>query len=476
MKKKYILLLLLGFFGMNISAQTLTQAKALYEKGQYDQAKPAFKKFVKSQPNNGSYNLWYGVCCLNTGEAEEAIKYLEPAVKRRAAGGQLYLAQAYNATYRFEDAVNTFEEYIAELTKRRRPTAEAEKLLEKSKANLRMLKGVEEVCFIDSFVVDKKDFLKAYKISPESGKLFMYDTYFKNSNGKGGTVYETELGNKIYYSELQKDSTLNILSRNKMMDEWGKGNMLPGSINESMNANYPYVLADGITIYYAADGPASMGNYDIFVTRYNMNTDTYLAPENVGMPFNSPYNDYMYVIDEFNNLGWFASDRYQPEDKVCIYVFIPASSKQVYNYENMDKGKLIKLAQLHSIKDTWTDENLVADAQSRLQKVMQEKPEIKKHHEFEFVIDDQHIYHYATDFRSPQAKAQFKKYLQLKESYHQQQSKLENIRTQYSRANQNEKAQMAPAILDLEKRVQQLATEIDQSVIQVRKLEKQTIK
>ena len=85
MKKKYILLLLLGFFGMNISAQTLTQAKALYEKGQYDQAKPAFKKFVKSQPNNGSYNLWYGVCCLNTGEAEEAIKYLETAVKRRAA-------------------------------------------------------------------------------------------------------------------------------------------------------------------------------------------------------------------------------------------------------------------------------------------------------------------------------------------------------------------------------------------------------
>ena len=86
----------------------------------------------------------------------------------------------------------------------------------------------------------------------------MYDTYFENSNSEGGTVYETELGNKIYYSELQKDSTLNILSRNKMMDEWGKGNMLPGSINESMNASYPYVLADGITIYYAADGPASM--------------------------------------------------------------------------------------------------------------------------------------------------------------------------------------------------------------------------
>ena len=168
---------------------------------------------------------------------------------------------------------------------------------------------------------------------------------------QGGTVYETELGNKIYYSELQKDSTLNILSRNKMMDEWGKGNMLPGSINESMNANYPYVLADGITIYYAADGPASMGNYDIFVTRYNMNTDTYLAPENVGMPFNSPYNDYMYVIDEFNNLRL-----------VCIRPLSAGWIKSVYMYsfrhhpnrytttKTWIKANLIKLAQLHSIR------------------------------------------------------------------------------------------------------------------------------
>lgn len=476
MKKQYILLLLFGLLGIHVSAQTLAQAKALYEKGRYEQAKPAFKKFVKSQPNNGNYNLWYGVCCLKTGEAETAIKYLETAVKRRATSGQLYLAQAYDATYRFEDAVNTYEEYIAELAKRKRSTTEAEKLLEKSKANLRMLKGVEQVCFIDSFVVDKKDFLEAYKLSPESGKLFMYDAYFGNTGGKGGTVYETELGNKIYYSELQKDSTLNILSRNKMLDEWGKGNMLPGIINESMNANYPYVLADGITIYYAADGPASMDGYDIFVTRYNMNADTYLTPENVGMPFNSPYNDYMYVIDEFNNLGWFASDRYQPEGKVCIYVFIPNVSKQVYSYESMDKDKLIKLARLHSIKDTWTDASLVADARKRLQEVMQEKPEAKKRHEFEFVIDDSHIYYKAADFRSPQAKAQFKKYLQLKESYNQQRSKLENLRTRYSRANQSEKNDMAPAILDLEKRVEQLVAEINRAAIQVRKLEKQTIK
>ena len=475
MKRKYILFIICSFFLGGVSAQTLEQARTLFTKGDYEQAKPVFQKYAKSQPSNGNYSYWYGVCCLKTGEPEEAVKYLETAVKRRVSGGQLYLGQAYNDTYRFEDAVNCFEEYIADLSKRKRSTEEAEALLEKSKADLRMLKGVEDVCIIDSFVVDKANFLSAYKISEESGKLFTFNEFFQTEGDQPGTVYETEIGNKIYYSEKGERGNLDIFSKNKLLNEWSNGRPLPGSINESGNANYPFVLSDGVTIYYATDGEG-LGGYDIFVTRYNTNTDSYLTPENVGMPFNSPYNDYMYVIDEFNNLGWFASDRYQPEGKVCVYVFIPASSKQVYNYESMDKNKLIKLAQLHSIRDTWTNESLVADARKRLQETMQEKMKIKKRHEFEFVIDDRNIYHYAADFRSPQAKAQFRNYLQLKESYNQQQNKLENMRTQYSRANQNERSKMAPAILDLEKRVLQLANEVDRTAIQVRKLEKQTIK
>lgn len=40
-----------------------------------------------------------------------------------------------------------------------------------------MLKGVEDVCIIDSFVVDKATFLHAYKISEESGKLFTFNDF-----------------------------------------------------------------------------------------------------------------------------------------------------------------------------------------------------------------------------------------------------------------------------------------------------------
>ena len=128
MKRKYILFLICSFFLGGVSAQTLEQARTLFTKGDYEKAKPVFKKYAKSQPSNGNYNYWYGVCCLKTGEAEEAVKPLEMAVKKRVASGQLYLGQAYNDTYRFEDAVNCFEEYITDLKKRKRPTEEAEKL------------------------------------------------------------------------------------------------------------------------------------------------------------------------------------------------------------------------------------------------------------------------------------------------------------------------------------------------------------
>lgn len=476
MKKKYILFLLLSCFLTSVSAQTLDQARNLFTKGEYAKAKPVFKRYVKSQPANANYNYWYGVCCLKTGEPQESVKHLEFAAKKRITNAPLYLGQAYNEMYRYADAVSSYEEYIEAQSKRRQPTAEAEKLLEKARANLRMLKGVEEVCVIDSFVVDKANFLSAYKISEEVGKLFTYNDYFKTQGDHPGTVYQTELENKIYYSELGKDNTMNILSKNKMLGEWGKGSQLPGSINSSANANYPYVMADGVTIYYASDGEGSMGGYDIFVTRYNTNTDTYLVPENVGMPFNSPYNDYMYVVDEFNNLGWFASDRHQPEGKVCIYVFIPNTSKQTYNYEAMDPQQIASLAQLHSLKDTWKDKKAISDARQRLSAVTYAKPQEKQETDFEFIIDDNHTYYRLDDFISPKAKELFRKYEQMEKDFRQQSEKLADMRRNYAGASKGEKQKLAPALLDLEKRVCQMELQLDREAVNVRNTEKQNVK
>lgn len=475
MKKKHIIFLLFTFFLTGVSAQTIEQAKTMFNKGEYEKAKPIFKTFVKSQPTNGNYAFWYGVCCLKTGETQEAVKYLESAVKKRIADSQLYLGEAYNDAYRFEDAVSNYEEYIKDLSKKKKPTESAEKLLEKSKTDLRMLKGVEDVCIIDSFVVNKSDFLNTYKISEESGKLFTYNKYFQTEGHHSGTVYQTELGNKIYFGASGKGNNLNIFYQNKLQNEWSKESPLPNNINGMGNTNYPFVMTDGVTIYYATDSEG-LGGYDIFVTRYNTNTDTYLTPENVGMPFNSPYNDYMYVIDEYNNLGWFASDRFQPENKVCIYVFIPNASKQIYNYETIDPEKMIHYAQIHSLKETWKNKAVVEQAHQRLEAAISHKPQAQRIVDFTFIIDDTYTYYHLNDFKSSKAKQLFQKYQQLDKAVKQQEMKLENERQQYTRANKDGKAKQAPAILDLEKRLQEMYQELDVLAINIRNTEKSNIK
>ena len=448
MIKKQICLLGLALMAgtSTIQAQTLAQARTWYNEGEYAKAKPVMERYYKSQPANGNYSLWYGVCCLETGEAEKAVKPLETAVKKRVTSGQLHLARAYDRVYRFEDAEEVCNDYLSDLKRLRRPTEVAEQLATQIRSHLRMLKGVERVCVIDSFVVDRRNFLEAYKTGPESGTLSLYADYFKGNGRTGGTVYETELGNKLYYSELQEDSTLNIMSRSKLSDGWSKGTPLPGSINEGVNANYPFVMAD--------------------------NTDTYLVPENVGMPFNSPYNDYMYVIDEYNNLGWFASDRYQPADKVCVYVFIPNASKQVYDYDTTDKDRLVRLASLKDISLTWADTTLVADARRRLASAIAGKPQVKKQkRDFEFLINDETTYYLLSDFRSPQAKTLFGKYRQLEQSFAQQSEKLEKGRRKYAEASAEEKKQLAPAILDLEQRILTLRKEVNEAAKAVRRAE-----
>lgn len=451
-------------------AQSIGEAQTWLKKGKYSEAKPVFHKYVKAQPTHANYNLGYGICCLKTNEASEAIDYLKTAIKRGATEGYLYLGEAYNATYRFDEAIGCYEEYIKLLTKKKKTTEEAERLLEKSKGYSRMLKGVEQVTVIDSFVVEKSGLIEGYKLSEESGRLFTYKDYFKTEKEHPGTVYETEIGNRVYYADQGKKN-LNIYTQTKLIDEWSKGKELPSTINEAGNANYPFVMTDGSTIYYATDGDG-LGGYDIFVTRYNTNTDTYLTPENVGMPFNSPYNDYLYVIDEFNNLGWFASDRYQPEGKVCIYVFIPNATKQVYNYEANDPQKMSRLAQLTAIKETWKDKKEVSDAKRRLSQALKYKPKEEKQVDFEFVIDDARIYVQESDFKSSQAKQLFKSYQLLENELKTKETKLAQLRLEYSQASSADKAKLAPGILDLENRVLTMWKELNELEVKVRNLEK----
>lgn len=463
--KKYIFFLFLCLCIGNLSAQTLSQAKKLFDNGEYESAKAAFEKLVKRSPSSAEVNYYYGASCYETGELEKAVPYLEKSAKRNYIGAFRYLGKTYADLYRYDEAIENYETHIEWLNEKNRDTELADTELSELLKKARMFKSVEKVAVIDSFVVNKKHFLEAYRLGKEAGQLIQT---------AGGTIYENELGDKRIGSEM-KDSLMQLYSQVKLLDGWDQ--KIPAeSLNDSCNINYPFMMGDGITLYFASDGEGTLGGYDIFVTRYDSEDNSYLRPDNIGMPFNSTANDYLYAIDEFNNLGWFASDRNQPQDTVCVYVFIPNESKQTYNYEATDPNVIKNAATLRSIQTTWTDEAQVKAARQRLNNIQLSNEGNAPKGDFTLIINDQLTYHNLRDFRSNEARDAYRQLLQKEKDLNQLSQNLEKKRMQYISENESGKKKLEPSILDLEKRIPQLQEDIEKLKIDVIRFENQKVR
>ncbi|MDR2915792.1 MAG: CDC27 family protein [Tannerella sp.] len=455
MKQKFTKIFYLIFF-LSISlygyTQSLDQAKILYNEDEYEEAKPVFEKLVKQSPNNSSYNQWYGVCCYETGDYENAEKYLLVANKRKVMESYRYLAMLYTDQYRFNEAIEMWDGYITMQKKKKDDTSESEKNMELARNLLRMQDKTEDVQIIDSVVINKNVFLEAYSLSEESGTLMSYDDFFKTEKNVLSTVYMNQKEDRVYYARLSENGSYTLYSQSKLLDAWGDEKVLiPDNTKDD---NYPYILSDGITMYFASKGYESIGGYDIFITRYNTNTNSYLAPEQMGMPFNSPANDYMMVIDDTKGLGWFVTDRNQPEDNVCVYLFIPDPSRK--RIEGIEDHEVIRRrAALVSIKDTWKDgadyTELIKLAHTDLT-----QKDVKKERDFEFVINDKITYYTLNDIKSHEAKDLYSEVLNINKQIESLNNKLNDIRSSYTNGNSSVREQLKPTILQAESQLYSL--------------------
>ncbi|WP_165044368.1 tol-pal system YbgF family protein [Dysgonomonas sp. ZJ709] len=455
--------------------QTLTEAKELYNKGEFEKALPLFEGEYNAKPTDASINFWYGACLFETNQnlkkAEEALRF---ASTKRIQDSFLYLGMLYTNQYRFSEARDMFSKYEA-LLKKKDDAARAN-LEEKRKLTSRlnrMVSNTEDVQIIDSIVVDKAEFLSAYKMSTSSGRLDYFNKVFTSSRPVESTVYFNEKGTKIYYGQPLEGISYSLFSMEKLLDDFGNEKELSATnFGLEGDVNYPYMMADGVTIYFAARDEESIGGYDLFVSRYNMNNDTFLTPERLNMPFNSLYNDYMMVVDEEKGVGWFASDRFQREGKVCVYTFIPNGTVKIISSD--DEQYLAGRAHISSIKSSW----IPGTNYSKLITLARKDAEVKEkvNHDFEFVINDTHTYYSLGDFKSKPAREAYTKVQQLKNELNTLDEKLESERVNYIGSSQEGKRRISASILNMEKRQEQLQKEIPLMEIQARNQEIQLLK
>lgn len=291
------------------------------------------------------------------------------AKKKGLPEASLYLGRIAMTDFDFPTAQTNFGEYRRLMKRAKKSPAEITAILEDGceEGNTQM-ERLQKITVIDAVTVDKNRFLQSLRLPLSAGRVVsVSELPLPRGNERGHTGYISESGDLYMWSEAN-DSTglLTIREASRLNDgKLGEAREAPDFLGQDGDAQYPFLSADGATLYFAANGDNSIGGYDIFLASRDASTGEYMQPVNAGIPFNSAADDYMLAIDEENGVGWWATDRhYLPDNKIVLYVYVLPESREDINVEETDDDELRARALLNDIKITWTDEE--AEANERL--------------------------------------------------------------------------------------------------------------
>ena len=428
-----ILLLLCSTY---ICAQTHASADALFQAGDYAAAQEQYAQLTKRYPNHALYIYRYARCAQELGDLHTALKYFE-------LSGDRYDLKFFNVAeihlqlWHPDQAIAAYEAYLARpnVTDERKEYVHTQ--LQYAHKLQRYMRRVERLQVIDTILVPIDSLLYAMPLSSQAGHL-AYDTL-------GNITYTNQRGDY----QLSIDSSFHIVASHRLLDQWAPSTPLPEEINFTQKQSNPYMLSDGITLYFAACDSNGLGQYDLYITRYNTATDTYTTPENLGLPYNSPANEYFLVIDEEHNIGYLATDRNAQKGYAHIYSFVPNQQKQYWR--NISPDSLAQYAQLKHFaqhntahQDTNNQNITVSDIDSI------PALDITPQSQIFFVVNDSVVYTHLDHFQHPDARSKYHEWQERQASLLADQQQLELLRQQYALADEITKKELTPAILQLE--------------------------
>ena len=309
-----------------------------------------------------------------------------------------------------------------------------------------MLQSTAKVMFIDSVVVDKEQFLQAIPLPSDLGQIKF------RPNSSYLLEYQNELDDRKFIADGDTAITL-LKTQTATGKSWSLAEKLPGLDNkEYLLQNYPFLASDGITLYFSAEGPLSMGGRDIFMTSFDSDKGIWLQPQNYGLPFNSPANDYLLIIDDLDSLGWLVTDRRQPEGKVCVYTFVPTSVRQNFEVDGLSNAMLKSYADIKSIKDTWKFGNRQT-AMLRLKNIRTKIRKQQNKNNINFIINDKQIIRSVDDFKSDESRTLYKQLIEIKQIITEEEQQLQKQRIQYE-SDSSMREKLYPIIIKEEQLIQ----------------------
>lgn len=442
----------------------------LIDSGDFFGAYRMAEEELESHPKSnlaGSLNALAGEALFLDGKYAQAVPFLEKARARNVADAYLYSGKLAMLEYDFPLAVQMYEKYIS-LKEKASKAPDENVIAEKEAASLgsEMLERVEDITVIDRIDVPANQFFSHYKLSPESGRLLDWKDVESDYSERSlhsqveSPVFQSERGDFRMWAERDTtgDGESYIVESGRFVGGgWEEPQRTDEVLNGGGNAAFPFMMADGSTLYFSSDGDGSIGGYDIFRSNRDSATGEYMAPVNMGMPYNSPYNDYMLAIDESTGIGWWATDRNSLEDNnISIYLFIPNDLRKNYDSENPQIKELAKLSDI-TLTQNEEDEETIQSLRDKVKEM--EVVTSSKIEEFQFPVGSGKIYRNMDDFKSSSAREKMQIWLSRNVELKKNQETLSSLRRQFSQ-NSFDKS-LRSKIVSLEQQVERESKALD---------------
>ena len=345
---------------------------------------------------------------------------------------------------------------VVELTEEEK--AEMEKAERRQKHAEEIIGSTRKVTFVDSLVTDKDNFIARLGLSDECGRFMAADRLFSaddpNCPVTGKIAFVNSLSSTVFFSAADTTDVVKLHAAYRNGNRWSAPSVLEG-LDGFDYQDYPFVLADGVTMYFSAESDESLGGLDLYITRYNSATHQYVRPENLGFPFNSADNDYLLAVDEALGRGILVSDRRQPDDKVCIYWFMVEDEYETYELDPDDEEELEELkayAEIASIVATQEDADAVSTIKQRW-KQQKEKAVTATTQKWRFVINDATVYNSLEQFTNPQARKLAEEWTQADSQLKAFVDEQEQLRRDYSESRSQ---RLQQRLINLEAQISQL--------------------
>lgn len=301
--------------------QKKVEADSLLMHKDYSSALPIYANLLNQFPQDKEIMYGLGVCNLLAAKNySRALSLLSNASTGDVPNMvYFYLAETYRYMYQFDKAIDSYRRYTVNGVSEEVGSDIIERLVNYCDNGNYITRYIFKPLVLDAKKVAISEVYQYILGTSQNGVFIpVPQNLLSNLDGEMGykptMFYPTnpEVGDYIYYSSYGRTKSYGTdIYRTQLQDGniWSKPEPLSEVVNTSSDEAYPYMAPDGVTLYFASKGHYGMGGYDIYRTVFDKASKQWSTLENMGFPFSSPFDDFLYVPSENDSIVAFATAR-----------------------------------------------------------------------------------------------------------------------------------------------------------------------